>query len=268
MAQEPPRHTFLFADLAGFTALTEAMGDRDAAELAGEFCYAVRELLPEHRAQEVKAIGDALMIRGDQASEAIQLGLRVVHEVGGKHFFPTVRVGMHTGPAVERNGDWFGATVNVAARVSGIAAGGEVLVTEATREAAGDVREVDFHERGRRALRKSRSRSCSTQPLAAGGLGVLAADRSGLPDGRRSRPCRRRDYSPRDRVLLLLVGLRGALRGGARQVCSDQRSWVAIHPAALARSGEGLLALLVFLHRELPLGKAPIEDHKRVAAAA
>ena len=132
MAQEPPRHTFLFADLAGFTALTEAMGDRDAAELAGAFCDAVRELLPDHRAQEVKAIGDALMIRGDQASEAIQLGLRVVHEVGGKHFFPTVRVGMHTGPAVERNGDWFGATVNVAARVSGIAAGGAM-----TRGAAG-----------------------------------------------------------------------------------------------------------------------------------
>ena len=60
---------------------------------------------------------------------------------------------MHTGPAVKRNGDWFGATVNVAARVSGIAAGGEVLVTEATREVAGDVGEVDFHERGRRALR-------------------------------------------------------------------------------------------------------------------
>lgn len=153
MAQEPRRHTFLFADLAGFTALTEAMGDRDAAELAGEFCEAVRELLPEHRAQEVKAIGDALMIRGDQASEAIRLGLRVVHEVGGKHFFPTVRVGMHTGPAVERNGDWFGATVNVAARVSGLARGGEVLVTEATRKAAGDAGDVDFHERGRQALR-------------------------------------------------------------------------------------------------------------------
>ncbi len=153
MAPEPPRLTFLFADLAGFTALTEAMGDRDAAELAGEFCDDVRELLPEYRAQEVKAIGDALMIRGDQASQAIELGLRVVHEVGGKHFFPTVRVGMHTGSAVERNGDWFGATVNVAARVSGIARGGEVLVTEATREAAAGVRDVDFQERGRQALR-------------------------------------------------------------------------------------------------------------------
>jgi class 3 adenylate cyclase len=153
VAREPRRHTFLFADLAGFTALTEAMGDQDAAELAGEFCDAVRELLPEHRAEEVKTIGDALMIRGEQAGEAIRLGLRAVHEVGGKHFFPTVRVGMHTGPAVERDGDWFGATVNVAARVSGIAGGGEVLVTEATRVAGRDVDDIDFHERGRQALR-------------------------------------------------------------------------------------------------------------------
>jgi adenylate cyclase len=149
-----PGHTFLFADLAGFTALTDAMGDEDAANLAESFSDAVRELLPDHRAEAVKAIGDALMIRAEEASEAIRLGLRIVHEVGGQHFFPMVRVGMHTGPAVERNGDWFGATVNVAARVSGIAAGGEVLVTEATRQAAGDLAaEVDFHQRGRQALR-------------------------------------------------------------------------------------------------------------------
>lgn len=153
VAREPRRHSFLFADLAGFTALTEAIGDQDAAELAEEFCAGARGLLPDHQAQEVKAIGDALMIRGEEASEAIRLGLRIVHEVGGKHFFPTVRVGMHTGPAVERDGDWFGATVNVAARVSGIARGGEVLVTEATRKAAGDAADIDLQERGRQELR-------------------------------------------------------------------------------------------------------------------
>lgn len=165
VAREPRRHTFLFADLAGFTALTEAIGDQDAAELAEEFCAGARGLLPDHQAQEVKAIGDALMIRGEEASEAIRLGLRIVHEVGGKHFFPTVRVGMHTGPAVERDGDWFGATVNVAARVSGIARGGEVLVTEATRKAAGDAADIDLQERGRQELRNIENRCCSTPPF-------------------------------------------------------------------------------------------------------
>jgi adenylate cyclase len=129
----PQDHTFVFADLAGFTALTEAMGDEDAADLAGNFCAQVRELAPGYSAEAIKTIGDALMLRGTDAGQAILLGLRIVNDIGGRHYWPTVRVGMHAGPATERDGDWFGTTVNVAARVSGIAAGGEVLLTEATR---------------------------------------------------------------------------------------------------------------------------------------
>jgi adenylate cyclase len=105
MAADRELHTFLFADLAGFTALTEAMGDQDAADLAAEFSAAVAGFLAEYRAERIKEIGDALMIRGEDATDAIRLGLRIVHDVGGQHFFPTVRVGVHTGPAVEREGD-------------------------------------------------------------------------------------------------------------------------------------------------------------------
>lgn len=115
--------TFLFADLSGFTALTEAHGDEQAADLVGGFCAAVRRLLAEHQAHEVKAIGDALMLRAGDAAAAIRLGLRIVHDVGAQHGFPLVRVGMHTGLAVERDGDWFGTTVNLAARVSAAASG-------------------------------------------------------------------------------------------------------------------------------------------------
>jgi class 3 adenylate cyclase len=113
--------TFLFADLSGFTALTEAHGDEQAADLVGGFCVAVRQLLAAHQAQEVKTIGDALMLRTADTGAAIRLGLCIVHDVGARHGFPLVRVGMHTGPAVERGGDWFGATVNLAARVSAAA---------------------------------------------------------------------------------------------------------------------------------------------------
>lgn len=143
----------MFADLAGFTALTEAHGDEQAADLAGEFCGSVRELLPEYHATDVKAIGDALMARGEDAGRAVELGLRIVREVGSQHGFPSVRVGMHTGPAVERAGDWFGATVNLAARVSGAASGGEVLVTAATRSACGEIAGVDLRPHGRRQFR-------------------------------------------------------------------------------------------------------------------
>ena len=155
MAQrsEPAVQTFLFADLSGFTALTEAHGDEQAADLVGGFCVAVRQLLDAHQAQEVNTIGDALMLRTGDAAAAIRLGLCIVHDVGARHGFPLVRVGMHTGPAVERGGDWFGATVNLAARVSAAAGGGEALLTEVTKAAVGQVAGVELRERGRWSFR-------------------------------------------------------------------------------------------------------------------
>ena len=156
MPERPPAHTFFFADLAGYTALTEAMGDSDAADLAHQFYLATSELVAEHGAEQIKMIGDAVLVRADDAASAVRLALGLVHDVGGQHLFPTVRVGMDTGSAVARAGDWFGSTVNIAARVSGEAAGGEVLLTDATRKAAGTVPDVHFHERGKRAVRNVR----------------------------------------------------------------------------------------------------------------
>jgi class 3 adenylate cyclase len=157
-------HTFLFADLSGFTALTEAHGDDEAADLAAVFYAEARALLADHGGEEVKTLGDAIMVRCDSARSAIALGLRLVQQVGAKHGFPSVRVGLHTGPAVARNGDWFGATVNVAARISGAAAGGEVLLSAVTAAAADADRDgelgaiqphtnVRLRPRGKRSLR-------------------------------------------------------------------------------------------------------------------
>jgi len=146
-------HTFLFADLAGFAALTEAHGDQQAAELAACFFDCIRPLLPEHRAEEVKTIGDASMLRCDDPRRAVELGLRIVEEIGSRPEFPSVRVGIHTGPAVERDGDWFGGAVNLAARLSGAAGGGEVLISEATRAAAGELAELELLSLGPRSFK-------------------------------------------------------------------------------------------------------------------
>lgn len=121
--------TFLFADLAGFTALTEAHGDLEGADVAVEFCRRVEDLLPA-TGELIKTIGDAAMVRCTVASDAIALGLHIADALGGRHGFASVRVGMHHGPAVERHRDWFGSTVNIAARVAGVAAGGQVIATE------------------------------------------------------------------------------------------------------------------------------------------
>jgi class 3 adenylate cyclase/YHS domain-containing protein len=142
------RQTFLFADLAGFTALTEAHGDEQAADLVASFCRGVRVLLPAYGGEEVKTIGDAVMVRVPKAGDAVRLGLAAVDDARRRPRFPIVRVGMNTGSAVERDGDWYGAAVNLAARVAAAAKGNEVLLTGDTRLAAGALQGVEFEARG------------------------------------------------------------------------------------------------------------------------
>jgi adenylate cyclase len=144
---EAPTHTFLFADLVGFTALAELEGDDRALEVALGLQRRVRDLLAEHCAEQVKAIGDGLMLRCDEPQSAIRLGLRLVDELAAEVGFPPVRVGIHTGPALASDGDWYGRTVNVAARLCAVAPGGEVMVSESTREAAGQLGGVAWSER-------------------------------------------------------------------------------------------------------------------------
>ena len=136
------RQTFLFADIVGFTAVTHRLGDEAAAELALDFRRRVRGLLAEHRAHEVKGLGDAVMVRAEDPLLAMRLGVRIVREFAATADDPPVRVGMHTGPAVERDGDWYGAAVNLASRLCQAAGPGEVLVSEATSTAGGRPRKV------------------------------------------------------------------------------------------------------------------------------
>jgi adenylate cyclase len=152
-SREPESGTFVFADIAGYTALTEAHGDADAAELAARFCRAISEVAAASGGEVVKTIGDAVMVRHRDPSDAVSLGLTAAHEVIAGHGFPAVRVGMHHGPAIAREGDWFGATVNLAARVAAMAAGGEVLLTDAVREAAGELEGVEYESRGEQRIR-------------------------------------------------------------------------------------------------------------------
>jgi class 3 adenylate cyclase len=147
--------TFVFADIAGFTALTEAHGDHDAAALVAKFCRSVRAELPAS-GTEVKTIGDAVMLAIADPAEAILFALRITHELMRGHGSPAVRVGLHHGPAVERGGDYFGAAVNLAARVSGEASGGEVLLTGQTAALVPELEGVLYEPRGRRELRNVR----------------------------------------------------------------------------------------------------------------
>lgn len=127
--------TFCFIDLAGFTALTEAQGDEDAADVATRFAELTRRALaPGDRL--VKTIGDAVLVTSRQPTSGVELVERLLTFAGDEPDFPSLRAGLHHGEAVQREGDVFGASVNLAARVAAEAHAGEVLGTRTIAEAA------------------------------------------------------------------------------------------------------------------------------------
>ena len=141
-------HTFLFADIAGYSLLTELDGDEAAADLAMRFVSGASSVAYDHGAEVVKGIGDAVMVHADDAGRAVRLALDLVRELARDELMPPIHAGLHTGPAVGRRGDWWGATVNIAARVAAVAGPGQILLTEATRVAAGQTDSIRLLELG------------------------------------------------------------------------------------------------------------------------
>jgi adenylate cyclase len=129
------RQTFLFADISGYSRLTELGGDEVGAELGCRFASEVSAIAAQHGAEVVKRVGDGVMLRGECAAEVVRLGLRLSCELED---LPPIHAGIHTGPAVERDGDWWGTTVNIAARIASEAQAGQLLITEATMAATGE----------------------------------------------------------------------------------------------------------------------------------
>ncbi len=127
--------TVAFVDLAGFTALTDTHGDHHAADLAGRFADLARGSLRQGE-DVIKTIGDAVMLSAPTPTEGVALVGRICARTDAEAAFPVVRAGLRHGPVVERDGDLFGATVNLASRVAAQAAGGQVLATAAVADAA------------------------------------------------------------------------------------------------------------------------------------
>jgi adenylate cyclase len=132
-----PAPTFVFADLVGYTRLTDHRGDEAAAAVAREFRRAMCVLSRRHGAWQVKSMGDGVMIWAPDAGRALALAAEAVDEIGGRDDLLPVRVGVHTGPAVMRGCDWYGSSVNVAARLAAEARPNEALVSATTCDAAG-----------------------------------------------------------------------------------------------------------------------------------
>jgi adenylate cyclase len=140
----PPAVCFL--DITGYTRLTDERGDAAAADLAARLATLVRRSAQEHRGQPVKWLGDGVMFYFRDPGSSVVAALEMVEGVATSAL-PPAHVGIHAGPVVFQGGDYFGRTVNVAARIADYARPGEVVVSEDVVEAADGV-SVSFSEIG------------------------------------------------------------------------------------------------------------------------
>ncbi|AKS33061.1 adenylate/guanylate cyclase domain-containing protein [Mycolicibacterium goodii] len=129
--------TVAFADIVGFTRLGEVVPPEQLEQLANSLAEATREVLrPPVRL--IKTIGDAVMLVSPEPAALLDAVLTLAAATGSDPDFPGLRVGLASGMAVSRAGDWFGSPVNLASRVTGVARPGAVLVAESTRQAIAD----------------------------------------------------------------------------------------------------------------------------------
>jgi class 3 adenylate cyclase len=146
------RATFLFADLCGFTEYTCRYGDELAADLAVDFHHRVCRLAADADCSVVKSIGDAVMVHSKDSRTAVRLACRIL-ALSRLDGYPAIRVGIDSGQAVRRGDDWYGSTVNAAARVADAATPGELLMTERVRAAVEDAASIETVPRGLRQLK-------------------------------------------------------------------------------------------------------------------
>ena len=140
-----------FLDLVGYTRLTEEQGDQAAAELAGRLGILVGRSSREHGGVPVKWLGDGVMVHYREPAGAVLAALQMVEELP-QAGLPPAHVGVAAGPVVVQGGDYFGRTVNLAARIAAYASASRVLVSERVAERA-PPQGVTFVELGQVQLR-------------------------------------------------------------------------------------------------------------------
>jgi adenylate cyclase len=140
----PPAICFL--DITGYTRLTNERGDDAAADLAQGLSTLVQRAAVDHGGRPVKWLGDGVMVYFRDVGPGVVAALDMVDGVAAAGL-PPAHVGLHSGPVLFQEGDYFGQTVNVASRIADYARPGEVLVTREV-VAAADEDGLDFTDIG------------------------------------------------------------------------------------------------------------------------
>ncbi|MGH2455034.1 MAG: adenylate/guanylate cyclase domain-containing protein [Candidatus Limnocylindria bacterium] len=135
-SERPPAMCFL--DISGYTRLTAERGDSAAAALAEQVARLVQRTALQHGGRPVKWLGDGVMLYFPEAGPGVLAALGMLEGVA-EAGLPPAHIGLHAGPILFQEGDYYGQTVNVAARIGEYARPGEVLVSQEVVEAAGEL---------------------------------------------------------------------------------------------------------------------------------
>ncbi len=142
--ERPPAICFL--DITGYTRLTQERGDEAAADLASRLARLVQRESVRFGGAPIKWLGDGVMFHFREPGPAVRAALEMVDGLATAGL-PPAHVGLHTGPVLYQQGDYFGQTVNVTARIADYARPGEVLVSEAVADASRE-KDIAFSDIG------------------------------------------------------------------------------------------------------------------------
>jgi adenylate cyclase len=140
------RVVILFSDIEESTVLNERIGDRAWVRLIGRHDRMIRRYVTNHAGHVVKSQGDGFMVAFAQPEQAVRCGIDVQRALRKRPNDIRVRIGIHMGKSVRRGDDLFGRNVAMAARVAGLADGGEILVSERVHDAVSDDQDIAFDD--------------------------------------------------------------------------------------------------------------------------
>jgi adenylate cyclase len=124
-----------FLDITGYTRLTQERGDDAAADLATTVARLVQRSSVQHGGKPIKWLGDGVMFYFPEPGPGVRAALAMVDGLAAAGL-PPAHVGLHAGPVLYQEGDYYGQTVNLSARIADYARPGEVLVTQAVADAS------------------------------------------------------------------------------------------------------------------------------------
>lgn len=126
-----------FADMVGFTVLSQHLGDEELATVVARFEELAHDTVVARGGRVVKMIGDEVMFAVQSATSGAEIGLSLAEAYADDELLTDVRVALAVGPALLQDGDYYGPVVNLASRLVGVANPGTVLVSDEFRSALG-----------------------------------------------------------------------------------------------------------------------------------